>query len=85
MPGPGDTADAAAGGGSEDQPLQILSRMIQDAKQYIDAEPDAEDRATMGNVLRTLLQYQAKDQRDRDAALGNAGPATRLIRKSLPQ
>lgn len=78
-----DAPDAlGAGGGSEERPLQILSRMIADAKQYINVEPDAEDRSTMGNVLRTLLQYQAKDQRDRDAALGG-GPATRILRKSL--
>jgi hypothetical protein len=65
--------ESPGGGGSEDQPLQILARMIGDAKRYIDVEPDAEDRSTMGNVLRTLLQYQAKDQRDREAALGG-GP-----------
>lgn len=80
--GQGDTpTDTSGGGSAEDQPLELLARMISDAKRYIDVEPDAEDRATMGTVLRTLLQYQAKDQRDREAALGG-GPATRLIRKA---
>ena len=71
-PGPGE---------SEQEPLRILDQMIQLAKRYIDVEPDAVDKATMGKLLQTLLQYQAKDQSDADAALGSAGTA-RILRKS---
>ena len=74
MPSPGP-------GGPEQEPLRILDQMIQLAKRYIDVEPDAVDKATMGKLLQTLLQYQSKDQMDADQALGSPGTA-RILRKS---
>lgn len=69
------------GGNPEDQPIALLQQMIDLAKQYMDAEPDQQDVATMAKVLSTLQGYLAKDQADRDAALGN-GSIARLMRKT---
>lgn len=85
---PGDQADpfgAAAGApgaqGSEEQPIAILQQMIDLAKQYMNVEPDQQDVATMAKVHTTLQTYLAKDQADREAALGN-GSIARLVRKT---
>jgi hypothetical protein len=47
----------------------------------MDAEPDQQDVATMAKVLSTLQGYLAKDQADRESALGN-GSIARLVRKT---
>lgn len=60
--------------------LQILQRMIQLGQQFIQVEPDAEDKATMAKLLATLHQYLAKEQQDAEAALGG-GSATRVLRR----
>lgn len=73
-------AAPAQGGGPEDEPLALIKQMIDLAQQYIAAEPDAEDKATMAKLVATLHQYQAKDQKDAEAALGG-GAATRALRK----
>lgn len=67
----------------EQQPestVEILRRMIEDAKRYIDVEQDPEDKATMSKILQTLLQYEADEQRERDSALG-ASPAVKYLRR----
>lgn len=71
----------APGGGSEDQPISILRQMIDLAKQYIDVEPDEQDKATMTQIYAKLQSYLAKDQSDRETALGN-GSIARLVRKA---
>lgn len=68
------------GGGSEEKPIEILTRMIDDAKAYMSVEPDEEDKATMAQLLAKLQGYLAKDQKDREAALGNPS-VTRQLRK----
>jgi hypothetical protein len=69
-------------GGSEDQPVQILDQMIQLARQYLDVEPDEEDKATMAKLLATLQQYKAKDQADMQQALGGNASVARVLRKA---
>lgn len=67
--------------GSERAPIQILKQMIDLANQYMQVEPDAEDKATMAKLLQTLHQYLAKDQQDTAQAIGS--PAVqRVLRKS---
>ncbi len=69
-----------SGGNDEGRsPEEILRDMIADAHAYIKAEKDPEDRATMSKVLQTLLQYQADEQKQRDAALGTS-PAVKHLR-----
>lgn len=68
--------------GSEQQPVQILDQMIQLAKQYLEVEPDDEDKATMTKLLATLQQYKAKDQQDMQQALGGNASVARVLRKT---
>ena len=75
----GGGAPPQQGGGDESSALQILKQMIQLGKQYVDVEPDPEDKATMGKILQLLLQYEAKDQKEKDAALGTS-PALKHVR-----
>jgi ABC-type uncharacterized transport system YnjBCD substrate-binding protein len=75
IPGPADAEDSA-----EAKPIAILQQMIGLAGQYLQVEPDAEDKATMAKVLATLHQYLSKEQQDADQALGNKSTA-RLLRK----
>ncbi len=70
------------GGGSEQQPLAILDQMIQLAKQYLEVEPDEEDKATMTKLLATLQQYKAKDQADTQQAMGGNPAVSRILRKA---
>lgn len=63
--------------------IEILRRMIDLAKQYIEVEQDPEDKHTMAKVLQTLLQYQADEQKERDTAVG-ASPAVKYLRRGQP-
>jgi hypothetical protein len=56
--------------------------MIQLARQYLDVEPDEEDKATMAKLLATLQQYKAKDQADMQQALGGNASVARVLRKT---
>lgn len=76
IPHPG--AQAQSG---EDQPIELLKQMIDLAKQYLEVEPDEEDKATMTQLLAKLQQYLGKDQNDRDKTLGDPTLA-RVLRKS---
>jgi hypothetical protein len=77
----GQAQDAAPSGGDEREPIAILKQMIDLAKQYLEVEPDEEDKATMAKTLATLQQYLGKEQADTAQALGQ--PAVqRVLRKS---
>ena len=75
---PPDIMAALSGGGATPQgapadggqPLDLVEQVIELVKQIIDAEPEPEDQATWSNVLNTIMQYQAKDQKEQDAMLG---------------
>lgn len=79
---PGGSADSAppSGGGSEAKPIELLKQMIELAQQYIGAEKDDIDKATMTKVLAQLQQYLAKDQQDAEKAMG-VTPQARFLRK----
>lgn len=79
-PGPSSGASGGSGGGSEQKPVALLKQMIQLGHQYIQAEPDDVDKATMLKVLSTLQQYLAKDQQDAEKAMG-VTPQARFMRK----
>ncbi len=68
-----------AGGGGEREALSILRQMIDLAQNYIQAEPDPEDKATMAKVAATLHQYLAKDQADTNKLLGNQGTLAKVM------
>lgn len=73
--------DPGGGGSPEDKPVDILKQMIELAQNYMQAEPDEEDKATMAKVLANLQQYLAKDQQERDQAMaGQMNP--RVLRKT---
>jgi HK97 family phage prohead protease len=53
---------------SETEPIKILNEMIALGRQYIDAEPDEQDKATMRQLLARLESYLQKDKKDQSAA-----------------
>ncbi len=76
-PGPGDPS----AGGSESDPLILVKQMIDSARQYLDVEPDEQDKANMTKILAQLQRVLAKDQSDSDLAMqGKVSPA--YIRKT---
>jgi hypothetical protein len=55
--------------------------MLDLASQYLDVEPDEEDKLQMQKITTLLQQLLAKDQQDTDNAMsGNTSPRT--IRKA---
>ena len=65
-------APAPEGGEST---TDILERMIEDAKLYIDTDEDEEDKHTMAKVLTILQGYLAEEQKEaRDALGGKLSP-----------
>jgi len=77
MGGPSQPPQGPPSGG-ERESLSILRQMIDLAQQYIQAEPDAEDKATMAKLAATLHQYFAKDQQDTHKLLGNQSALARV-------
>ena len=71
--------EPAAGG---EDTVTILTRMIEDAKSYIEAEQDEEDKLTMTKVLTTLQQYLADEQKEMDDMLGGK-VSPRLMRRAI--
>ncbi len=67
------------GGGDED-PVAILGDMLALAQEYLGVEPDEEDKLLMQKVTTLLQQLRAKDQSDKDGALG--GSNMRVFRKA---
>lgn len=65
------------GGG---QPIDLLKEIIGLVQQYLQAEPDEEDKLQGTKLLQLAQQLLAKDQQDRDAAMG--GSNQRILRKA---
>jgi hypothetical protein len=85
-PPPGELAGMLGMGGQPPpqpgNPPEIVQQMLDLAKQYLDVEPDHEDKLAMQKVTTQLQQLLAKDQADADGALsGNTNPRT--LRKAL--
>jgi hypothetical protein len=63
-------------------PVAIVSNMLDLAQQYLQVEPDQDDKLAMQKVSTELQQLLAKDQADGDKAMsGDLGPRT--LRKAL--
>lgn len=59
----------------EESTLDILNRMIEDAKLYMEIDPDEEDKLTMAKVLTMLQGYLAAEQKEaQDAMQGKLSP-----------
>lgn len=67
---------------NERVPIQILKQMIALSQQYIHAEPDAQDKATMAQIAAKLHSYLAKDQADTQQVLGSPA-AARVIGRAF--
>jgi hypothetical protein len=81
---------AGAPGGGPDQgattqqgdPVAIVSNMLDLAQQYLQVEPDQDDKLAMQKVSTELQQLLSKDQADADNAMqGNLSPRT--LRKAF--
>lgn len=67
---------------AQGDPVEIVSNMLDLASQYVQVEPDQEDKLAMQKVMTELQQLLAKDQQDADKAMGgNMDPRT--LRKAL--
>ncbi len=62
------------------QPLDLLKEIIGLVQQYLQAEPDEEDKLQGTKLLQLAQQLLAKDQQDRDQAMG--GSSQRILRKA---
>lgn len=73
---------SSQGDTSSDNPVDLIQQMIDLAKRYIEVEPDEEDKLTMTkNVLASLQQYLAKDQKEGEEMLqGKLSP--RAVRRA---
>jgi hypothetical protein len=79
-PGPPPGAQGGAGGNAQ-QAISFLRQAIQNLHQAQQAEPDPEDQAIISKTVSLLMQMIAKDQKEKDAALGTT-PAHKAMRNS---
>jgi hypothetical protein len=72
-------------GGEEEEspgsPADALRDVLGGLQGYMDVEQDDEDLAVAAKVFAQLQSLLAKQQKERDAALG-VGPAQRLLRRA---
>ncbi len=68
------------GGQGGADPVEILGNMLDMANQYLGVENDEEDKLMMQKVTTLLQQLRAKDQADKDQAMG--GGNMRILRKA---
>lgn len=61
-------------------PVAIMRDVISLIQQYLQVEPDEEDKLQGSKILQLAQQLLAKDQADKDAAMG--GQNTRILRKA---
>ena len=59
---------------------RLIDQILALAEQYLQVEPDEEDKFTMEKLKSTLQQYLAKDQADSEKLLGG-GALSRTLRK----
>ena len=84
-PAPGGPPGMAPGGppqdgGGQEDAIQILRQIVDLCQQYLQVEPDEEDKLDGAKMLQFAQKLLAKDQQDRDSALG--GSNVRMIRKA---
>lgn len=66
--------------GGADQPLALMKQIVDLCQQYLQVEPDEEDKLQGSKLLQLAQQLLAKDQQDRDQAMG--GSSQRILRKA---
>ena len=69
-----------SGGGDPGQALDLIKQIVDLVQQYLQAEPDEEDKLQGAKLLQLAQQLLAKDQQDRDQAMG--GSSQRILRKA---
>lgn len=71
--------------GAEDDGTQgvkpLIARMIQLGTQAAQLERDPIERAALAKIVATLHDFEAREQKQRDSAMG-AGPAVQLLRRT---
>jgi hypothetical protein len=84
---PPDLMSAVAGGsssadsGGSSDPVELLGQIIDGLHQYVQVEPDEEDKAVAMTCLTNLQKLKAKDQSEADGAMqGKVSP--RMVRKA---
>jgi hypothetical protein len=71
-------SDQSQGGGD---PVQLLSDALDTLQQYMQVEPDEEDKAVAAQCITQLQKLKAKDQAEADGAMqGKTTP--RMVRKA---
>jgi hypothetical protein len=65
---------------SSGQPVDILKQIVGLIQQYLQAEPDEEDKLQGAKLFQLAQQLLAKDQQDHDQAMG--GSSQRILRKA---
>lgn len=82
-------AGGAPGGGPQQgattqqgDPVAIVSNMLDLAQQYLQVEPDQEDKLAMQKVSTELQQLLSKDQADGDKAM-SGDLSARTLRKAM--
>lgn len=68
-------------GGGTHPAIFYLKNAMTALRQYEQNETDPEDKAIAAKVYALLVQLMAKDQKEKDAAMG-ASPATKFLRNS---
>ncbi len=79
-PPPGGPGPPGQGGGDAGQALDLIKQIVDLCQQYLQAEPDQEDKLQGTKLLQLAQQLLAKDQQDRDQAMG--GSNQRILRKA---
>ncbi len=79
--GPSGPPPAPGGGGNAQAAIEALKAAINSLHQAGAAEPDPEDQAVISKVVSLLMQMIAKDQKEKDAAMGTT-PAHKAMRNS---
>lgn len=62
--------------------MAALRAALTALRQYEQMEPDPEDKAVAAKVYGLLVQLMAKDQKEKDAAMGTT-PAHKAMRNSV--
>ena len=67
-------------GGDPGQALDLIKQIVDLVQKYLQVEPDEEDKVAGTDILKLAQKLLAKDQADRDQAMG--GSSQRILRKA---
>ena len=63
-------------------PVDVLRQLLSMTHDYLQVEPDENDKAEMVKVALILQRLLAKDQQDKDTLMGGSSSVMRALRKS---